>query len=256
MANVTVSGQTRTALVNVPQGPADGTPLPLVLVFHSAGSNALAAEAATGFTSLGQNHGFISVYPNSDRHFWSLSGQRDYDFAQALLEQLDGMLCVDEGRVYATGVSNGASLVSRLGCLLSDRLAAIAPVAGDDGLFPGCQPTHPLSVLEIHGSADASVPYDGSKRFGIGVWTFLGAWARWDECPNTLLRWQRLAPRVLYVFRSGCADDTTIAHVKLLREEHAWPSLTGARRGSTAIAFSARAAIWQFFSTQTVSLAP
>jgi polyhydroxybutyrate depolymerase len=250
---LTVHRTPRPALVNVPPGQPAGTPLPLVLIFHSAGSSGLAAEAETAFTSYANRYGFIAVYPNSRGKFWQLSQPRDYDFARALLEQLDDTLCVDDSRVYATGVSNGASLVGRLGCLLSDRLTAIAPVAGDDGLFPGCQPTRDVSVLEIHGSTDESVPYDGSKRYGAGVWTFLGAWDQWDGCPTTPLVWQRLQPRVLYAAKPACAGGTTVAHVKLLREEHAWPSLTTVARGNTSgVVFSARQAIWEFFSAGTV----
>ena len=38
---------------------------------------------------------------------------------------------------------------------------AIAPVAGGYRSLPQCKPTRPLSVLEIHGTADPVVPYDG-----------------------------------------------------------------------------------------------
>jgi polyhydroxybutyrate depolymerase len=256
MDTLTVDGKPRTALVNIPPGQAPGTPLPVVLVFHSAGSSGSATEGETGFTSYANRYGFIAVYPDSPGPAWLLGQARDYDFVRALLEQLDDTLCVNDSRIYATGVSNGASLVSRLGCVLSDRLAAIAPVAGDDGLFPGCQPTRDVSVLEIHGSTDSSVPYDGSKRYGAGVWSFLGAWDQWDHCPTTALTWRRLAPRVLYAAKPGCGGGTTVAHVKLLHEQHAWPSLTTVARGNTSgVAFSARQAIWQFFSTGSV-LAP
>lgn len=250
-ASVPEGRATFTALVNVPPGQPAGTPLPMVLVFHAAGSNPLAAEAQTGFSSLGNREGFIAVYPYAGHHYWDLSSPREYGYVRDLLDRLQDTVCVDKNRVYATGVSNGASLVSRLGCLLSDRLAAIAPVAGDDGLFAGCTPTHPLSVLEIHGSEDTAVPYDGTKEAGTGgVWAFLGAWDRWDSCPSTLPVWRRLAHQVLYAAKAGCQNGAVVAHIKLLREPHAWPSLS---HSSGNVAFSARQAVWQFFSTHTVT---
>lgn len=251
---------TRTALVNLPPGQAAGARLPVILVFHAAGSNGPAAELQTGMTSLDNRSGFITVYPNSTSHYWSLGGPRDVDFTRALLDWLDDTLCVDDSRIYATGVSNGASLVSRLGCLLSNRLAAIAPVAGDDRVSPGCQPSRPVSVLEIHGSDDGSVSYGGAGGFGGGVWAFLGAWGVWDRCPTTPVAWRRIAPRVLYAVKSGCGAGTVIAHVKLLHEPHAWPSLVssshGSTNGSTNVSFSARTAVSQFFTTGTLSAPP
>ena len=250
VTTVTVDGQPRTALIDIPPGQPAGARLPVVLVFHGAGGSATGVEGQTGLTPLGHRYGFMAVYPNASGHYWHLNGRQDFEFVRALLDQLDDTLCVDDSRVYATGVSNGASLVSRLGCVLSDRLTAIAPVAGDDSLYPGCQPHRDVSVLEIHGSADLSVYYQ--QPSGWGVWGFLGAWSLWDQCPATPLVWQRLATHVLYAARSGCADGAAIAHIKLLGEPHAWPSLPTAHSSGSGVAFSARQAVWQFFSNRTV----
>ena len=249
-----VDGHTRTALVNLPPAQAPGTRLPVVLVFHSAYSNGPGAEIQTGMTSVDNRNGFITVYPTAGSQYWTLSGRRDVDFTKALLDWLDDALCVDDSRIYATGVSNGASMVSRLGCLLSDRIAAIAPVAGDDRLPAGCQPTRPVSVLEIHGSDDGSVSYSGTGGFGAGVWPFLDFWNIWDGCPSTQFAWQRIAPQVLYAVKSGCAAGTVIAHIKLVHEPHAWPTVTGAAHGTpTDVIFSARSAVSQFFETGTLT---
>lgn len=47
-----------------------------------------------------------------------------------MLDALGREPCVDARRVYATGLSNGGVMAHRPGCELSDRIAAIAPVAG------------------------------------------------------------------------------------------------------------------------------
>lgn len=82
----------------------------------------------------------------------------------ALLDQLEGIACVDPDRVFATGISNEAFLAHRLGCELADRIAAIAPVAGGN-LMLVCDPARPVSVLQFHGLADAVVPFEGFGGF-------------------------------------------------------------------------------------------
>ena len=57
----------------------------------------------------------------------------DVAFIRALLDDLMRAYQVDAKRVYATGMSNGAIMAYRLASELSDRIAAIAPVAGAVG---------------------------------------------------------------------------------------------------------------------------
>ena len=54
----------------------------------------------------------------------------DVGFTRALLDDLATVTNVDAKRVFATGISNGGIMCYRLASELSDRIAAIAPVAG------------------------------------------------------------------------------------------------------------------------------
>src|SRR5205814_3358644 len=96
----------------------------------------------------------------------SLTGT-DLQFVRNLLDELDRTLCVDDRRIYATGYSNGAFLSSAIACVLADRVAAIAPVAGVLSL-PGCAPSRPIPVIAFHGTADPIVTYDGTVGKGLG----------------------------------------------------------------------------------------
>ena len=60
----------------------------------------------------------------------SVIGLANTGFISALIDSLTADLNIDTTRVYATGMSNGAFMTYTLGCELSDRIAAIAPVAG------------------------------------------------------------------------------------------------------------------------------
>lgn len=87
----------------------------------------------------------------------------DVAFTSLMLDRLEAMLCVDRGAVYATGISNGGMVVHRLGCDLADRFAAVAPVAGALANGFNCAPSGRLALMQIHGRADTTVPYNGSK---------------------------------------------------------------------------------------------
>ena len=60
---------------------------------------------------------------------------------------------------FSTGISNGAQMSSLLGCRLSTRIAAIAPVEGEEYLAP-CN-GRPEPILAFHGTADTVLPYTG-----------------------------------------------------------------------------------------------
>src|SRR5262249_19948339 len=75
---------------------------------------------------------------------------------RSLLDAVERERCVDRRRVFATGMSNGGFFTNLLGCVLADRLAAIAPVAGAIPLGR-CTAARPVPVLLIQGSADTVV---------------------------------------------------------------------------------------------------
>lgn len=160
-----VGGEERSYLLDAPGGPAH-RPLPVVLAFHGLGSEA-ARMRAGGLHRLASRGEAIVVHPEgregvrllgfAGRGWDTRPGDtRDAAFVRALLETLGAERCVDRGRVFATGMSNGGLFANLLGCLLADRLAAVAPVAGAAPL-EGCAAPRPLPVLLVHGRADEIV---------------------------------------------------------------------------------------------------
>ncbi|MBF0476058.1 MAG: hypothetical protein HQK59_09535, partial [Deltaproteobacteria bacterium] len=95
----------------------------------------------------------------------------DVGFVNALIDDLISRFRVDEHRIYATGFSNGASMVFRLGRELSRRLAAIAPVAGSDWMMQ-TMVARPISLLYITGDADPLNPINGGDML-LG-WRVIG----------------------------------------------------------------------------------
>jgi polyhydroxybutyrate depolymerase len=154
---------------------------------------------------------------------------------------------LDAKRIFATGMSNGAFMAHRLACELSDRIVAIAPVAGVLGMSP-CQPSHPVSVLEFHGTADSTVPYGGGGFAQVpGVEAVVDGWASREGCKG-----QR--ETVFHVGDVTCEQVTQCpsgVDVEMCRIDgggHTWPggsSEPGA--GKTTQDVDATDYLWRFF---------
>jgi polyhydroxybutyrate depolymerase len=221
-----VAGETRSYLVDAPAAAAD-RPLPVVLSFHGFRGSASGHRWWTRWGALARWEGFIAVHPDGHEGVrllgttgrgWDLLPEegRDAGFVRALLDTLERERCVDRRRVFATGMSNGGFFTSLLGCVLSDRLAAVAPVAGAMDLR-ACAPARPVALLLIHGRADRVVRAELAR--GARDW-----WARANGCgPATR---QDGCERY-----GGCAADVVYCEGP---QAHRWPG-------------DATRRIWRFF---------
>jgi polyhydroxybutyrate depolymerase len=241
-------GIRRTAVVHVPAG-ATASPAPLLLAFHGTGGWGRAMERYTGLPHETDRDGAIDVFPDADGPQWNATGRGapyDADFMRDLLGAVAQRWCVDPARVTATGVSNGGSFAALLACVMSDRLAGVAIVAGGFDMLPPCRPRRPVSVLEIHGTADQIVPYRGRAGDGYrgAVLPWVQAWARRDGCPATLRR-TVLAPRTVRIAWSPCRGRTSVAHVAIFGGMHQWPGATPPDPGPAATISAARL-VWGF----------
>ncbi|MFL5826530.1 MAG: alpha/beta hydrolase family esterase [Thermoleophilaceae bacterium] len=252
-----VAGIARTALVHVPRNASGGHRLPVVLALHGSGGTGNFMASYSGLGALSDQAGFVGVFPSAmapARH-WNIGDDApgaadDIQFIQALLDRVRRANCVDPNRVYATGVSNGGGMVAKLGCELNSRFAAIAPVAGGYSQLGRCRARRPTSVLEVHGTADAVVPYNGRGPDHDGsVPEYVAGWQQFDHCPAQPASKRFLASRAQLFVWQPCAKGATVAHLKLYGGAHAWPGANPPDRG-LPIAVNAAQQVWTFFSTQ------
>lgn len=164
----------RSYLVHVPPRYDSRKPTPVMLVLHGAGTNGQITVHFCGLNKKSDEAGFIAVYPNGTglaglMLTWNAGWIRrngddgkadDVAFIARVLDDLATVVNVDPKRVYATGMSNGGMMCYRLAAELSDRIAAIAPVAGTMAI-DGYNPKRPMSVMHFHGTADKMVPMGG-----------------------------------------------------------------------------------------------
>jgi polyhydroxybutyrate depolymerase len=246
---VTIAGRQRSYRVHVPSG-ATGR-LPVVFVLHGGGGNGEQVDRQTGMSAAADRARFIAVFPNGSGRTslltWNAGrccayarreGVDDVAFLSAVLDEVLANSPADPGRVFVTGMSNGAMMAYRLACERSDRFAGIAPVAGALNVEP-CQPAKPVSVLAVHGTADASVPYAGGPPvqpvageswINASVEDSVGFWAEHDRCGETPQ--QNRTGAVTVRTYAGCAAGTSVVLYTVDGGGHAWPGGTANRPGA------------------------
>jgi polyhydroxybutyrate depolymerase len=224
-------GLERSALVHVPRGLAAGQRVPLVLALHGFGGSGPKMDRYSGLSPIADRARSVVVYPSSYGTYWNSTAAprlpNDVAFLESLITRLEGSYCIDPARVFATGVSNGGGMVALLGCDDSAAIAAIAPVAGGYDDQPPCHPSNPVSVLEIHGTADQVVPYFGKRgrRTANGLPPFVNGWVRRDRC-DTPAAARRIAIRTTLFSFGGCAAGAVVEHIRIRRGRHQWPGAT------------------------------
>lgn len=239
----------------------------LVLNFHGHGSNALKQERLTGMSRLADQDTFLVAYPQGtigpdgrtgwNTGPWNYPHVDDIGFTNDLITQVEATFCVNPQSIYATGFSNGGGFTNVLACKLASRIAAFAIVSG--GMHPvsgGCQVAQPVPLLEIHGTADRTVPYNGNPANDSEppLQQWLKGWARRDGCaptPSIFLRQQR----VLGERWSACKGNVTITHYRITGGVHTWPRITRAKPNADGNVLDATKVVWQFFKNVQAPLA-
>jgi polyhydroxybutyrate depolymerase len=163
---ILVDGVERSYRIHVPSSWDRVRPVPVLFVFHGAGSDAESMVAATGFDAAAEASPMVVVYPRAPAHTRRYdvdppAGKTSADvrFVDALLARLRGRFPVDGRRVFATGFSNGAALCYRLAAERSHAFAAVAPVAGyEPRSLSRPRDARPVPLLHLHGTADRRVP--------------------------------------------------------------------------------------------------
>jgi polyhydroxybutyrate depolymerase len=256
---VDFDGTPREYRLAVPAAAAD-EPLGLILNFHGYSSNAIQQAVYSELEEKAPARGYVVVTPEGtgEPAFWNIIGLEapdDVAYVDALIDAVGARLCIDPRRVYSTGMSNGGGMSSHLGCRLSDRLAAIAPVAGVNLMFEDCPKGKGVSVVAFHGEADGVVPYEGGgiNLGGIEPRSFpavedaVALWSRRARCRRNA-RTEEISEHVVLTDYSGCRRGTDVQLYSVTDGGHTWPgSLDVPRLGAVTDEIDAADLILDFF---------
>jgi polyhydroxybutyrate depolymerase len=110
----------------------------------------------------------------------------DVAFLDAVLADVRRTYAIDPARIYAFGESNGGFMAHRWACEPNAELAAIVSIAGAHGTENElrCDRSRPVSVLQVHGTADRDVRYDGGTMYGPypSAEQTVAVWQRANAC--------------------------------------------------------------------------
>src|SRR5579862_6628981 len=107
-----------------------------------------------------------------------------------MIRQIEARYDVDRHRIFIIGHSNGGFMAYRMACDHADQIAAIVSLEAATSADPSrCQPSQPVSVLEVHGTSDPTIVYDGGGIINDGhlrlypsAPTTVKTWAAYDGC--------------------------------------------------------------------------
>lgn len=266
--SVSINGVERRWRMFVPDQYEEGIALPLVLNFHGTGSTPDEQSQLSEFEIIAAREGFLVASPAAKfsrnaggRLTWNVdlieNVVDDVEFVREMIAAIGRQYSVDSKRIYATGFSGGGRMSSRLGCELSESIAAIGPVAGIR--YPvDCKPARPVPVITFHGKNDMFSHYtlraDPYDHWRMGVEDAIGGWLTRNGCAGEYSEEQvsRTVSRLSY---RGCEDGADIVFYRSEDAGHTWPgsppveALEELGLGLTNSEIPATVLIWNFFES-------
>jgi len=263
--------QERNYLVHVPKSYDSKKPAPVVLALHGAAMDGSMMLWFSGLNRKSDEAGFIVVYPSGTGigpfRTWNAGGFKgmmaegkpdDVAFIGKLLDKLSLVLNVDTKLVYACGMSNGAMMCYRLAAELSERIAAIAPVAGTVAIEES-KPKRPVPVIHFHGTKDNLIPFEREKGNTPAFMTLKGVkdsiqtWVKLNGCEENaksdVLSKDGDEMKVTRKSYGGGKDGAEVVLIAIEGGGHTWPGQQPPVGfiGKSALNISANDLMWEFF---------
>ncbi len=264
----------------VPRNSLGSEPVPLLLVLHGGGGTGKGMQYLTlgAFNDLAEREGFLVVYPDGYKKNWNdgrvvptseahSTKLDDVGFLKAVVTNVKSEFAIDENRIYACGISNGAFMSARLAIEASDVFAAVALVTGSLPTASGARavPQHPVSVMMINGTEDELVRNAGGavgfkrspRGTSVPVAEAVKFWVEANGCASEAAAVEEPdsdpadGTKVWKQVYDRGKNGTAVVYYEIRGGGHTWPG--GAQYapeflvGKTSKDLNACQVIWQFF---------
>ena len=225
----------RNYLIYIPDSYDSEIDYPLMFLFHGFGGIASEFINTADMRDLAESKNFIVVYPQGldlggTGSHWNCSNPSadnksdvdDIGFIENLIDQLIvDYPVIDSKRIYAAGYSNGGFMSYYLACN-SKKFAAIGSVAGTmlDDSYQSCNANFPTAMINIHGTNDFDVPYDGNTYYP-SIPEVVDWWKNFNNTPNEDLLTNQDGSIEQYKYYND-AGDIYVEHIKIIGGDHYW----------------------------------
>lgn len=154
--SIDYQSKSRKYILRVPATYDESHAYRLVFAFAESGASAQSVADRNYYTfasSDGTNTIFVAPDASDGAGTWS---NTDVGFTDAILSQVEGDLCIDTTRIFATGFSFGAGMAMALACTRADVFRAVAFFSGAD-LTGSCPTTltQPIAYYASQASQDS-----------------------------------------------------------------------------------------------------
>ena len=175
-------------------------PTPLVVMLHGFSASGSVEELYLNISAIAESKTFLYAFPDGTQNpvglrFWNAmewccnffkSGVDDVAYVNAVISDMQSRYNVDPKRIFVVGHSNGGFMAHRVACELSDKVAGIVSLAGQQWNDPTrCVPKKPIAVAQIHGTLDVVISYIGSLNYPSAHST-VNIWANRNRCTGAL----------------------------------------------------------------------
>jgi polyhydroxybutyrate depolymerase len=272
---LTIDGVLRTFIMYLPTGYNNAGKMPIIFALHGGGGAPESMYQLADFRPIAERDKVIIVCPAGIQTSWNdgrptsanTAGINDVSFISQLCSYMVTNYAADATRIYATGMSNGGFMTSRLACELSDKIAAIASVAASmeqNAIAANCNTNgRAVPAIYIHGTLDPLVPFLGgtmSPSTSGGVILshaqVIAKWVTINNCVTPVVTTD--VPDIANdgttikqrVYGGGNNGSEVVSYV-VANGGHTWPQgfqyISEAIIGKTSQDMNACEVIWQFF---------
>ena len=184
-------------LVSAPEDYPNATDLPLIVLLHGYTSSGQSITDYWGLGGLVEDYGFVLASPDGTREaggrqnaFWNAtdaccnfenSPVDDSEYLLHIIDEIKASYPIDPDRVYVIGHSNGGFMSLRMAYEHSDVIAAVISMAGSNHLEQRDAPPFPVHVLQIHGTNDETIAFQGDAIQEVRYPSARGTVERWAD---------------------------------------------------------------------------
>lgn len=251
-----VEGIKRECVLYLPKNYNQSSNLPLLFCFHGAGSYGWDMALFTYFNEIADRDNVIIAYPQSSinsftKHTsWCVDPgypNDDLPFADKLIDNLLSNFSINSKRVYACGFSSGGYMSFYMAMMLSNKLAAIAPVSGNPHRLNFSKKTikEPMPLLYIYGTKDGGFAGDYES---LSAKETLDFWIVNNGCDSIPLetqiphKLQSPTTVTLFEYLNTTNSESNILYYQINEGDHWWPG-----HNYSPCDIVAETVIWDFF---------